>query len=214
MPLVTPLPLGTDPEVAELAQYFHTTLGFPPNSVLTMQRRPGIARAFIALNKAVMTNQGRLTSEQKRLVALIASNAAGCRYCQAHTALAAERFGASDVRFEELWSYQSSDHFTEAEKVAFDLALAGAAQPSAIDEVLIERARAHWDDGELVELMGVIALFGFLNRWNDGMGTTLEAPAREAGERRLEPVSWTPGKHVAEEAPTETTNGQASTQSE
>lgn len=196
MPLVTPLPLGADPEVAELAQFFHTTLGFPPNSVLTMQRRPEIARAFIALNKAVMTNHGRLTSEQKRLVALIASNAAGCRYCQAHTALAAERFGASDARLEELWSYQSSDHFTEAEKAAFDLALAGAAQPSAIDEMLIERVRAHWDDGELVELMGVIALFGFLNRWNDGMSTTLEAPAREAGERRLAPVSWTPGKHA------------------
>jgi hypothetical protein len=46
MPLVTPLPLGVDAEVAELANFFTTTLGFPPNSVLTMQRRPEIARAF------------------------------------------------------------------------------------------------------------------------------------------------------------------------
>ncbi|MEQ1812257.1 MAG: hypothetical protein ABL889_20175 [Terricaulis sp.] len=62
MPLVEPLPLGADPEVAELAAFFNTTLGFPPNSVLTMQRRPEIARAFIALNRAVMANHGRLTS--------------------------------------------------------------------------------------------------------------------------------------------------------
>ena len=129
MPLVNPLPLGADPEVAGLAQFFNTTLGFPPNSVLTMQRRPEIARAFIALNKAVMANHGRLTSEQKRLVALIASHAAGCRYCQAHTALAAERFGASEARLSALWTYQSSDLFTEADKAAFDLALAGAMQP-------------------------------------------------------------------------------------
>lgn len=196
MPLVTPLPLGTDPEVAELAQFFNTTLGFPPNSVLTMQRRPEIARAFIGLNKAVMANHGRVTHEQKRLVALIASQAAGCRYCQAHTALAAERFGATDARLEALWSWQDSESFTDAEKVAFDLALAGAAQPSAIDEALVARVRAHWDDGEIVELMGVIALFGFLNRWNDGMGTQLEGPARAAGERRLDPVAWTPGKHA------------------
>jgi uncharacterized peroxidase-related enzyme len=180
MALVPPLPLGADAEVAELAKFFNTTLGFPPNSVLTMQRRPEIARAFIALNKAVMANHGRLTNEQKRLVALIACHAAGCRYCQAHTALAAERFGASEARLSALWTYQSSDVFTEAEKAAFDLAIAGATQPSGIDEALIERVRAHWDDGELVELMGVIALFGFLNRWNDGMGTTLEAPAEHA----------------------------------
>jgi uncharacterized peroxidase-related enzyme len=182
--------------VAELAAFFNTTLGFPPNSVLTMQRRPEIARAFIALNKAVMDNRGRVTSEQKRLVALIVSHAAGCRYCQAHTALAAERFGASDARLEALWTYQSSGLFTEAEKVAFDLALAGAMQPSGVDTPLIERVRRHWDDGEIVELMGVIALFGFLNRWNDGMGTAIESGARAAGERSLSDIGWSAGKHA------------------
>jgi uncharacterized peroxidase-related enzyme len=200
MPLVEPLPLGADPEVAELAAFFNTTLGFPPNSVLTMQRRPEIARAFIALNRAVMANHGRLTSEQKRLVALIASAAAGCRYCQAHTALAAERFGATDARLAELWSYQASNLFSEAEKVAFDLALAGAAQPSAIDTALAVRVRTHWDDGEIVELMGVISLFGFLNRWNDGMATTLEEGATQAGRRYLGDEGWTPGKHGSDGA--------------
>ncbi len=200
MPLVNPLPMGADPEVAELAKFFNTTLGFPPNSVLTMQRRPEIARAFITLNRAVMANHGRLTSEQKRLVALIASQAAGCKYCQAHTALAAERFGASEARLSALWTYQSSDLFTEAEKAAFDLALAGAMQPSGIDEAIINRVRAHWDEGELVELMGVIALFGFLNRWNDGMGTSLEPPAKEAGARLLSGVSWDAGKHADKSA--------------
>jgi len=196
MPLVEPLPLGADPETAELATFFNTTLGFAPNSVLTMQRRPEIARAFIALNKAVMANHGRITSEQKRLVALIASQAAGCLYCQAHTALAAERFGASQARIEALWTYQRSDLFTDAEKAAFDLALAGATQPSAIDDALITRVRGYWDEGELVELMGVISLFGFLNRWNDGMGTLIEPAAKAAGARSLGAVSWRAGKHA------------------
>lgn len=44
-------------EVAELARFFNETLGFCPNSILTMQRRPNIASAFINLNKAVMENQ-------------------------------------------------------------------------------------------------------------------------------------------------------------
>ncbi len=195
MPLVDPLPLGADAETAELARFFNTTLGFAPNSVLTMQRRPDIARAFIALNKAVMDNKGKLTSELKRLVALISSNAAGCRYCQAHTALAAERFGASNARLAALWTYQQSDLFSQAEKAAFDLALAASIVPNAVDQSVIDTVRAHWDDGDVVEIMGVIALFGFLNRWNDSMSTTIEDGAREAGERALGAINWAPGKH-------------------
>lgn len=77
MPLIPSLPAEHDPEVAELARFFHETLGFVPRSVLTMQRRPAIARAFIGLNRAVMSNEGRVTSEQKRLIGLLASTAAG-----------------------------------------------------------------------------------------------------------------------------------------
>ena len=57
MPLVNPLPADTDAEVGELAKFFNETLGFCPNSVLTMQRRPAIAKAFIGLNTAVMENR-------------------------------------------------------------------------------------------------------------------------------------------------------------
>lgn len=195
MPFVTPLPVGTNEEVAELAHFFNITLGFPPNSILTMQRRPDIATAFIALNKAVMSNRGALSDELKRLVALVSSQAAGCHYCQAHTALAAKRFGASDVRLEDVWTFQTSTNFTEAEKVALELSIAGSQQPSDIGEELMTRVRAHWDEGDIVELMGVIALFGFLNRWNDGMGTVLEAGAVEAGHKYVEARGWSVGKH-------------------
>ena len=36
----------------------------------------------------------------------------------------------------------------------------------------------------------------FLNRWNDSMGTTLEEPAAQDGERYLSSTGWTRGKHV------------------
>jgi len=90
MPLVTPLDPSANDEVAELAKFFNETLGFCPNSVLTMQRRPKIAKAFINLNKAVMDNQGQVTSEQKRLIGYLTSANTGCRYCEAHTILPAE----------------------------------------------------------------------------------------------------------------------------
>lgn len=51
MALVTPLSAEHDLETKELAEFFNETLGFCPNSVLTMQRRPAISKAFINLNR-------------------------------------------------------------------------------------------------------------------------------------------------------------------
>ena len=195
MPLVPPLAADHDPEIAELARFFHETLGFVPRSVLTMQRRPAIARAFIALNRAVMSNEGRVTSEQKRLIGLLASSAAGCRYCQAHTALAASRYGATAERLHGIWQFRDNPLFSEPERSAFEFALAAASVPNAVTSEISERLHAHWDEGEVVEILGVIALFGFLNRWNDSMATELEDAAKEAGQTFLADTGWTPGKH-------------------
>jgi uncharacterized peroxidase-related enzyme len=195
MPLVEPLPLGHDSDVAALADLFNETLGFVPNSVLTMQRRPQIAQAFIALNRAVMTNAGRVTSEQKRLIALLASSTAGCRYCQAHAALAATRYGADAERLRQLWSFGDSPLFTAAERAAFEFALAASSAPNAVTPALMARLRTHWDDGEIVEILGVIGLFGFLNRWNDSMATVLEPAAASVARQHLAASGWTAGKH-------------------
>lgn len=195
MPLVAPLPEDHDPGLVDLIQFFRGPLGVVPNSVLTMQRRPAIARAFTDLNKAVMENGGRVTAEQKRLIGYVASHAAGCRYCEAHTILAAERFGASPERMATIWEYQSSPHFSDAERAAFDFALAAACVPNAVTPEIQQALREHWSDDEIVEIVGVVALFGFLNRWNDSMATTLEDFGIDAGSRNLAHTGWAPEKH-------------------
>lgn len=195
MPLVAPLPANHDADVAELAKYFFETLGFVPSSVLTMQRRPAVARAFMELNRAVMRNDGRLTSEQKRLIGLLASTTAGCRYCQAHTALAATRYGATADRLAQIWNFRSSELFTAAERAAFEFAIAAASVPNAVEPAIEADLRAHWDDGEIVEILGVVSLFGFLNRWNDSMATTLEPGAKSVARTHLASQGWSVGKH-------------------
>lgn len=195
MPLVQPLSPDANEEVAELARFFNETLGFCPNSVLTMQHRPEIAKAFISLNMAVMNNKGRVTSALKRLVGYISSNAAGCRYCQAHTIRAAERYGAEQEQLDNIWEYQSHPSFNDAERVALDFALAASTIPNAVDDDIQKRLHEHWNEGEIVELLGVIALFGYLNRWNDSMATTLEEGAEMSGMDLLGARGWERGKH-------------------
>jgi uncharacterized peroxidase-related enzyme len=194
-PLVNPSKEKEDKDFQDLIQFFNETLGFCPNSVKTMYHRPPIAYAFIELNKAVMENKGRVTSALKRLIGYISSNVAGCRYCQAHTIRAVERYGAEPEQIENIWEFRTHPAFSEAERVALEFAFASSTIPNSVDDSIAENLRLHWNEGEIVEMLGVIALFGYLNRWNDSMGTELETEAIESGNKHLRHNNWTTGKH-------------------
>jgi len=195
MPLVTPLSAEHDLETKELAKFFNETLGFCPNSVLTMQRRPAISKAFINLNKAVMANEGRVTSALKRMIAWVSSNSTGCRYCQAHAIRAAERYGAEQKQLDNIWEYRTHPAFNEAERAALDFSLAASQVPNNVNADIKKRLYEHWDEGEIVEMLGVISLFGYLNRWNDSMGTSIEEGAVESGNKYLGKYGYEVGKH-------------------
>lgn len=196
MALVTPLAADHDQETKELAAFFNETLGFCPNSVLTMQYRPAISKAFINLNKAVMANEGRVTSALKRMIAWVSSNATGCRYCQAHAIRAAERYGAEQEQLDNIWEYKTHPAFSDAERIALDFSLAASQVPNMVDDTMKEELYKYWNEGEIVEMLGVISLFGYLNRWNDSMGTSLEDGAVESGELYLSKNGWNKGKHA------------------
>ena len=195
MPLIKPLSKIKDKETQELVTFFNETLGFCPNSVLTMQKKPHLAQAFVNLNKAVMDNAGSISSEFKRIIAYISSNTAGCRYCQAHTIRAAERYGGEKERLEQAWDFENSSLFSEAEKVALRFTIAASSVPVGTSQELEELLQHHWDETDILEIMSVIALFGYLNRWNDVMGTSLEQDAKDSAESLLQ-NHWDIGKHA------------------
>jgi len=194
-PLVFPVDKNASDETAEMMRFYNETLGFTPNSLFTMMHRPRIARAFLEMNQAVMENKGRVTSSLKRELAYLSSMTAGCRYCEAHAIRAAERYGSEQDRLNHIWDYKTYGAFTEAERAVFDFAIAASNIPNAVDDTIAENLRKHWDDGEVVEILGVVALFGYLNRWNDSMGTHLEEPAAADGKKLLDKSGWSRGKH-------------------
>jgi len=194
-PLVFPLDRNATKEAAEMADFYDETLGFTPNSLFTMMHRPRISDAFMEMNKAVMENKGRVTSGLKRLLAYLSSKTAGCRYCEAHAIRAAERYGSEQDKLNNIWEYKTYGAFSDAERAVFDFAIAASSVPNQVDDAIADNLRKHWDDGEIVEILGVVALFGYLNRWNDSMGTHLEEPAAEDGVKYLEKLGWSRGKH-------------------
>ena len=86
--------------------------------------------------------------------------------------------------------------FSDAEREALRLARDASLVPSDASEEHFERLRDHFNDGEIVEIVSVISLFGWLNRWNDTMATTLEPAAAEFATENLGASGWEIGAHV------------------
>jgi alkylhydroperoxidase family enzyme len=113
----------------------------------------------------------------------------------AHTAGASLRLGVDEKKLEAVWEYRTSPLYTEAERVALDFAIAAASQPNDVTDALFARLRQHWNEGQIVEILGVVSMFGFMNRWNDSMATPLEEEPVEVGEKHLAKLGWSAGKH-------------------
>ena len=192
-----PLDKSVTPELAEDFAIFEQILGFIPNSLLTMQRKPEMVKAFGVLTKAVMSKYGEVDLGLMRLIAHFASRAVGCQYCEAHSLVAAKIHNISQEKLDAIWEYQTSDLYTDAERVALDYALAAGSVPNGVTEELMERMRKHWSENQIVEILGAVCLYGFLNRWNDSMATDLEDSPKAMGERVLSQGGWDGGKHLA-----------------
>lgn len=191
-----PLPPETTPELQDDFAIFERILGFVPNSLLTMQRRPKMVKGFGALTKGVMDPEGSVDLGLMRLIAHFSSRAAGCQYCEAHSLVAAKIHDVPQEKLDAIWEYKESPLYTQAERVALDFALAAGSVPNAVDAELFGRMREHWSEDQVVQILGAVCLYGFLNRWNDSMATDLEESPRKMGENVLAKGGWTGGKHV------------------
>ncbi len=191
-----PLPREEHPELEELFRLYDETMSFVPNSLFTMARRPEILRAFSELITQIWRT-GTVQVGLKPLVAIVASKAAGCRYCQAHEAVDAMMRGVADDKIAAIWDFERSPLFSEAERSALRFARDASVVPNAVTPAHFEELRRYWDDGEIVEILAVIGLFGFLNRWNDSMATDLEDVPTTYASRTLGSGWGGPGKHRA-----------------
>ncbi|MEO8265401.1 MAG: carboxymuconolactone decarboxylase family protein [Ilumatobacteraceae bacterium] len=160
-----------------------------------MQRVPAIAKAVVQLNKAVFDPNGRVDLGLKRLVAHMASAASGCQYCKAHTTVSATRHGIDDDKMAAIYDYRTSPLYSDRERVALDFAMEAASIPNGVTDDSYRALANYWSEDEIVEILGVVCMFGVFNRWNDSMATPLEVePITKAGAL-LGDKGWEIGKH-------------------
>lgn len=195
MPRVKPLSRDDLPEFEPLFAMTEQVLGFVPNALLTLARRPDILRPFAALAASVMTS-GRLDGQLKQLVAFVSSNAAGCLYCQAHTGHSASRIGVDSEKIAAAFEFETNPSFSERERAALSLARDASLVPNQVSGDHFTRLRKHFSEEEIVELVATVSLFGWFNRWNETMATELEGDPLGFARRTLAPHGWRPGEHA------------------
>ena len=137
-----------------------------------------------------------VSGELKQLVFTVASLSSGCRHCQSHGAYHLHKIGVPDEKIQALWSFETSDLFTDAERAALRLAMSAGVAPNATEPENFVEMREHFSNIQIIEILAVIAVGGYLNRWNDTIATVTDQESIDYANQVLRQVGWNPGKHV------------------
>lgn len=194
MSRIEPTPRTELPQHEDVFQLVEASMGFVPSSMRTMAKVPGLFEAFSGL-AATITMIGEIDRGLAQMIANVASTASGCRYCQAHTATHAAHAGVDDAKVVKLWEFETSELFTEAERAALRVARDAAQNPNAVTDADFDDLKRHFTEAQIIQIVATISLFGYLNRWNDTMATTLESEPLGYASAHLGDVGWSPGKH-------------------
>jgi uncharacterized peroxidase-related enzyme len=186
-------------QLADHMERWKRTKGYPPNSWLVMARKPGVFRAYRDLHTAVMMEDGEIPRALKFMVAHAVSAACGDPYCAAHNAENAAHIAQVPIaKIEALGNFQASPLFTPGERAAIELARAAGACPPRVTDAHFTELRRHYNEDAITEIVAVISLLGWLNRWNITLATRIEDEALAFAQEHLAASGWNAGIHRKE----------------
>jgi len=79
----------------------------------------------------------------------------------------ARRSGADEGKLSSIRNYAGSALFSAQEKAALAVAESITRDPTHLPQPLWDALRAHFDDGQIVEIVCSIGLFNYFNRVNN-----------------------------------------------
>ena len=213
---IKPRDIASEEQFDPLVKMVEAGMGFVPNSMGTMAHMNQLPFVFSALFATIMgadakvflrgmldtlpdqeNQEDNLDPELLQLIAYCVSLSSGCLYCQAHTSHSAHRIESArfEARFSNVLNSDEADCYSQAEKSAIQLALAAGKIPNEVSEDHFAAIRKYFTERQQAQILGVISIFGFLNRWNDTNGTALEEKPLVFAQEMLSSSGWSHGKH-------------------
>jgi len=148
--------------------------GNVPNMYRVFAHRPWLLTTMDAHFSAVM-GSGTVPLRTKELLALQTSLANASDYCtRAHT-LQAERCGVSEEQIAALLDFENGP-FDEKDKAAFRFGLQMTRDANGISEESFRQLRAYFEEAEVLEIVAVVGLFNYLNRFNEALSVEPTQP--------------------------------------
>lgn len=167
---------------------------YMPESLLIMAHRPKVVEGFVKIREAIF--EGEIGNDLKLMLAFVSSNTRGCNFCQSHTGCNLDyRSDTGSDKIRAALNFEDDDRFTDEEKAALRLARDASKVPNEVTDEHFEDLKQYYTESQIVEIVLPVCLFGFLNCFNDSMGTTLEQMPREWASEELDGTGWEIGAH-------------------
>jgi alkylhydroperoxidase family enzyme len=157
---------------------------------------PELMEVFQKLAEIVMVSPANISQQLRGEIFTMASIAGGCQHCQSHGGYSLHLLGVDADRIRDIWVFEESDEFSEMEKAALRLARDAASVPNAVGPEHFATLREHYSDRQIVEMLGVISLAGWFNRWNNSIATVTDQESVDWAEKNLKTIGWSLGKHA------------------
>jgi uncharacterized peroxidase-related enzyme len=130
--------------------------------------RPRIAES-LARHLRDVGESGTVPRRTKELVALMVSWLNVCVVCaKSHEALA-RHLGVDQETLDALEDYTRSEKFSPAERTALSASVALTREPRALPPAIRDQLRAHYDEGEVLEILATIGLYNYVNRLHNAL---------------------------------------------
>lgn len=156
----------------QLLEAVNDEFGMVPNLARTLANSPAALQGYLALGESL--EGGSLPAKLREQIALTVSQANGCGYCVAAHCAIGKSVGLSDGELMDARHSSSPDSKS-------DVVLRFAKQlvenrGRVTDEELDRVRRAGYGDGEIAEIVALVAWKTFANYFNQVAGTDIDFP--------------------------------------
>jgi len=153
----------------EVEEYF----GHVPNLVKAMASSPDLCSS---ISKFLIQSlgEGRIDWGFKELIILKTLRGMKSFYSYGAHERIAHELGVPNEKVGDLANsiWKNSPHYSEAEKVVFELINQIVEDANDVSDELWDRLREHWDNGQLLEINSIITTFLMIGRMGDTLGVS------------------------------------------
>lgn len=139
--------------------------GKVPDPLLITAHHPGLLRGYLDFEWE-LSRAKKVDTKLKDLAETKAAALAGCEWCLDIATEICRKSGVTEQQIADLPRYRESPHFSELERLVLDLATGMTQTPVQVGDDLFAALRRHFDDAQLVELIGAIAWENYRARFN------------------------------------------------